>query len=167
MYVAITRAKTELYISRAHERYTFGNYSANPKSRFIKEIPAEYLEVESNRGSAQSIFGGGAGGFSSFGNMFNNSEGTSSPSFSSGVSSPPYRGSERGYPTQPPLQGEGRKAGLKPKNSASSFATGNRVKHAQYGVGTIVTIDGAIASIAFSGLGIKKMNVEIAPIEKV
>ena len=61
MYVAITRAKTELYISRAHERYTFGNYSANPKSRFIKEIPPEYLEVESNRGSAQSIFGGGSG----------------------------------------------------------------------------------------------------------
>ncbi|MBC7504044.1 hypothetical protein H7169_03660, partial [Candidatus Gracilibacteria bacterium] len=59
------------------------------------------------------------------------------------------------------------KVGLKPKNSASTFAMGDRVKHAQYGVGTIVTIDGAIASIAFSGLGIKKMNVEIAPIEKV
>jgi DNA helicase II / ATP-dependent DNA helicase PcrA len=70
MYVAITRAKTELYISRAHERYTFGNYSANPKSRFIKEIPAEYLEVESNRGSAQSIFGSGAGGFSTFQSSF-------------------------------------------------------------------------------------------------
>lgn len=74
MYVAITRAKHQLYISRAHERYTFGNYSANPKSRFIKEIPVEFLEVENNRGSAQSIFGGGANGFSSFGNMFNNSE---------------------------------------------------------------------------------------------
>jgi DNA helicase-2/ATP-dependent DNA helicase PcrA len=59
MYVAITRAKNQLYISRAHERYTFGNYSANPKSRFIKEIPIEYLEVETNRGSAQSIFGNG------------------------------------------------------------------------------------------------------------
>ena len=79
MYVAITRAKTELYISRAHERYTFGNYSANPKSRFIKEIPVEYLEVESNRGSAQSIFGTGNNGFSSFGNMFNNSESTTLP----------------------------------------------------------------------------------------
>ena len=65
MYVAITRAKKQLYISRAYERYTFGNYSANPKSRFIKEIPPEYLELETNRGSAQSIFGSGAGGFSS------------------------------------------------------------------------------------------------------
>jgi DNA helicase-2/ATP-dependent DNA helicase PcrA len=59
MYVAITRAKEMLYITRAAERYTFGNYSANPKSRFIKEIPDEYLEQVERRGNAQSIFGGG------------------------------------------------------------------------------------------------------------
>jgi hypothetical protein len=28
-------------------------------------------------------------------------------------------------------------------------------------------ISGAIADIAFAGVGIKKMNVEIAPIEKI
>jgi DNA helicase-2/ATP-dependent DNA helicase PcrA len=44
MYVAITRAKELLYISRAYERYTFGNFSANPKSRFIGEIPSEFLK---------------------------------------------------------------------------------------------------------------------------
>ena len=166
MYVAITRAKTELYISRAHERYTFGNYSANPKSRFIKEIPAEYLEVESNRGSAQSIFGGGSGGFSSFGNMFNNSESTGNPLEKGGQGGLGFQKNQSSvrHETGGQLDSRGAK---KSKNSASSFATGNRVKHAQYGVGTIVTIDGAIASIAFSGLGIKKMNVEIAPIEKV
>lgn len=58
MYVALTRAKHQLYISRAHERYTFGNYSANPKSRFVKEIPTEYIHIEEKRGTAQSIFGG-------------------------------------------------------------------------------------------------------------
>jgi DNA helicase II / ATP-dependent DNA helicase PcrA len=66
MYVAITRAKTHLYISRAHERYTFGNYSANPKSRFVKEIPSEYLHAEERKESGQSIFGSGAWGFSNF-----------------------------------------------------------------------------------------------------
>lgn len=59
MYVAITRAKKTLYMSRAHERYTFGNYSANPKSRFVKEIPESYIHISENRGSAQSIFGSG------------------------------------------------------------------------------------------------------------
>lgn len=153
MYVAITRAKTELYISRAHERYTFGNYSANPKSRFIKEIPVEYLEVESNRGTAQSIFGNGNNGFSSFGNMFNNSESTSS--------SPKFGNIWTAFWSQI-------KSGISnKKHTAGDFSTGDRIKHAQYGTGTIISIEWAIASIAFSGLGIKKMNVEIAPIEKV
>jgi len=44
MYVAMTRAKKHLYISRASERFTFGSYSANPPSRFIREIPDEFVE---------------------------------------------------------------------------------------------------------------------------
>jgi DNA helicase-2/ATP-dependent DNA helicase PcrA len=44
MYVAMTRAKKELYISRASERFYFGNYVRNPISRFIKEIPKESIE---------------------------------------------------------------------------------------------------------------------------
>jgi len=44
MYVAMTRARDELYISRAKERLYFGDYVRNPESRFIGEIPAEYLE---------------------------------------------------------------------------------------------------------------------------
>ena len=72
MYVAITRAKNELYISRAHERYTFGNYSANPKSRFTKEIPEEYVHSDTPTRNSQSIFGSGKDGFSSFGNLFQN-----------------------------------------------------------------------------------------------
>lgn len=70
MYVAITRAKEQLYISRSNERYTFGNYSANPKSRFVKEIET-HIHTETNRGSAQSIFGSGsASGFSTFSSAF-------------------------------------------------------------------------------------------------
>ena len=153
MYVAITRAKTELYITRAHERYTFGNYSANPKSRFIKEIPAEYLEVESDRGSAQSIFGGGANGFSSLGNMFGTTSQESNSTKPAGNWTPFGNKS---------AAGTGNK-----KHSAADFSSGQRIKHAQYGIGTIISIRDAIADIAFSGLGIKKMNVEIAPIEKI
>jgi|GEM_PF-5806549 len=87
MYVAITRAKEKLYISRAHERYTFGNYSTNPKSRFLKEIPEEYLHTESNRGSARSIFGNGGDGFSSFGNMFSGTSNEIKPQIKSSPAS--------------------------------------------------------------------------------
>ncbi len=44
MYVAMTRAKEELYISRALERFYFWDYVRNPESRFISEIPKEYIE---------------------------------------------------------------------------------------------------------------------------
>ncbi len=44
MYVAMTRARENLYISRAAERFHFWDYVRNPESRFISEIPAEYVE---------------------------------------------------------------------------------------------------------------------------
>jgi DNA helicase-2/ATP-dependent DNA helicase PcrA len=44
MYVAMTRARDELFISRAKERFVFGDYKNNPESRFMKEIPVETIE---------------------------------------------------------------------------------------------------------------------------
>lgn len=44
MYVAMTRAKKELYISRAGERFQYWNYVTNPPSRFISEINQDYIE---------------------------------------------------------------------------------------------------------------------------
>ena len=38
-YVAITRAREELYLYRARERMTYGRTQYNPESQFIKEIP--------------------------------------------------------------------------------------------------------------------------------
>ena len=43
-YVAITRAKKELFLLNAKRRTIFGMDSYNPPSRFIKEIDEEYLE---------------------------------------------------------------------------------------------------------------------------
>lgn len=43
-YVAITRAKKELYISHAASRLMFGRTQRNEPSRFLREIEPEYLE---------------------------------------------------------------------------------------------------------------------------
>lgn len=40
-YVAITRAREELYLFRARERMTYGRTQYNPESQFITEIPQE------------------------------------------------------------------------------------------------------------------------------
>ena len=46
MYVAITRAKDDLYLVNARRRTLFGNEQINPPSRFIKEINEELLETK-------------------------------------------------------------------------------------------------------------------------
>src|SRR5262249_19488695 len=43
-YVAITRAQTNLYISHAMKRRTFGEESGSEPSRFLNELPAELIE---------------------------------------------------------------------------------------------------------------------------
>jgi DNA helicase-2/ATP-dependent DNA helicase PcrA len=137
MYVAMTRAKHTLTITRARERYTFGNYSANPASRFLKEIPEEYIE---RKEIVVKNF---------FGNLGN----TSYPTFDT-----PSHDS-----TQKPVE----KKRSVTSNDPSSFSLGQRIRHVEFGMGTIVSISGPIAEIAFgAGKGIKKMHLGIAPIEK-
>ena len=46
MYVAITRAKKDLWIINAKKRLLYGQTNSNPPSRFIEEIDNKYLELE-------------------------------------------------------------------------------------------------------------------------
>ena len=45
-YVAITRAKKNLWLLNAKRRMLFGNTQVNPASRFIEEIDTKYLDTE-------------------------------------------------------------------------------------------------------------------------
>jgi len=47
-YVAITRAKRELYISHAKERMLYKDITKFPISRFVGEIPAEFKDSDDN-----------------------------------------------------------------------------------------------------------------------
>ena len=51
-YVAITRAKRQLYLLCAKQRMLFGRTTANRASRFIDEIPEEHIEKSIPRGYA-------------------------------------------------------------------------------------------------------------------
>ncbi|MCM2676907.1 DNA helicase PcrA [Alkalicoccobacillus plakortidis] len=44
-YVGITRAEKQLFMTNARTRTIFGRTNANPPSRFLKEIPEEFVEV--------------------------------------------------------------------------------------------------------------------------
>jgi DNA helicase-2/ATP-dependent DNA helicase PcrA len=51
-YVAMTRAMERLYITNARTRMIFGDYSANIASRFLTELPDDYLENMSKNQSS-------------------------------------------------------------------------------------------------------------------
>jgi DNA helicase-2/ATP-dependent DNA helicase PcrA len=62
MYVAMTRAKKELYLSRASERFQYGDYIRNPASRFLKEISPDFLqEYDMSNLMPKSFFGNSFG----------------------------------------------------------------------------------------------------------
>ena len=61
-YVGITRAKLACTISSAESRYKFGDFNFNLESRFIKEIPKQFVEdltpsgLQSSNAISQSTF---------------------------------------------------------------------------------------------------------------
>ena len=66
MYVAITRAKKELSLSYAKNRYVFGSSQSQTPSRFIQELPQDQIEIEGN------LQNNNVTSFSNFRNNFDN-----------------------------------------------------------------------------------------------
>lgn len=48
----------------------------------------------------------------------------------------------------------------------NNFSLGDRVEHKKFGIGTIVSLTGDVAQIAFWN-GIKSLNIRIAPLTKI
>lgn len=53
-YVVITRARKKLWISYANTRYKFGSLIQNEPSRFIDELPEQYLDKTYSGGGTRS-----------------------------------------------------------------------------------------------------------------
>ncbi len=49
-YVAITRAKRKVFLTRALRRHLFGSVQANPPSRFLRELPRELVDEYEKEG---------------------------------------------------------------------------------------------------------------------
>ena len=57
-YVGMTRARERLYMTSTFSRTLFGNTTYNKASRFIKEIPAEFIEAQEKPEKKQDSFTG-------------------------------------------------------------------------------------------------------------
>lgn len=171
-YVVVTRAKSKLWISFAHNRYRFGNLVSNEPSRFIQEIPATYLDTQfaNNVGSRGS---------------FPSAQTTTKAGFNRNTVNSV---SNTGNYTRPGTANKD-KAGTKPVanlSKASSFVhipnpnfqaddpldmeAGMRVEHMKFGYGTIQKMEGNInnrmATIKFDHVdGDKKIMLQYAKLQ--
>ena len=178
-YVAITRARERLYLTRAAVRSAWGTPQEMPPSRFLDDIPAELLDVrraatsgERMRASYGGSYGSGSYGSGSYGRS-RRSEGrdpwgdTDTGAFGSG------RG---GSSAQPAGVRKVTRMGVAPAAKPAedkpvlSLKVGDRIKHATLGSGTVTGIEGegprTVARIRF-GLGEKRLLVRMAPMEKI
>lgn len=154
-YVGITRARERLYLTRSSMRSAWGTPSYNPPSRFLEEIPAEYLQWK-RTGAAQKPAGPvrGSGYGSSSGKA---TFGTSPEAF---LSSSRTKSGPSGFAT--------RRAADKP---VIALAVGDRVTHDQFGLGTVMEVRGAgadaQATIDFGDAKPKRLLLRYAPVQKL
>ena len=166
-YVAITRARERLVLTRAAGRMSFGAPVQNLPSRFLAELPEELLSLQGvgsdgfsgtsgwdKRGDRRGIGGHGLtpsqrydGGLS-FGQggerVSGKSEGGSAGVYSDAVS---YGG---GMP-----------------KAKDRFVPGDTVNHKMWGRGKVTDVTGDSLTINFESKGLKKLMIGFAPIVKI
>ncbi|MBW5486310.1 ATP-dependent DNA helicase [Streptomyces bambusae] len=156
-YVGITRARERLYLTRSAMRSAWGTPSYNPPSRFLEEIPDQYLRWK--RTGAQKPAGPmrGIGGGSGSGGSGRASFGTSPEAF---LSSARTRSGPSGFATRRATE-----------KQVVALAVGDRVTHDQFGLGTVTEVKGsgadAQATIDFGDAKPKRLLLRYAPVQKL
>ncbi|AJY75236.1 DNA helicase PcrA [Paenibacillus beijingensis] len=181
-YVGITRAEQRLFMTCARMRTLFGRTNSNPPSRFLDEIP-ESLKAGAVSGGR---FGAGrygaaapaAGGFGYRGGSAAGARSSAPQGFGAGARSRPGAGGAAGAAAggsgvrvSTPLNAARAAAGAA-GDAPRSFAAGDKVAHAKWGSGVIVSVKGTgndtELQIAFPApVGLKRLLASFAPLEKV
>ncbi len=157
MYVAVTRAKERLYLTRAQSRYMYGGREYMTQSRFLKEAQSVLYPERVNFSTEKQdkFYGGSIYRDSSYENLSAGSyDGGSASGYSSAYAKTMLKGSK-------PV----------PNNKAniSEYKPGCKVKHVKFGDGTVILVkgqgDNIIVDVAFKGVGVKSLSAKFAPME--
>ena len=173
-YVALTRAKENLYITCAHQRMLFGHTVSNHISRFVEEIPDDYLEKTGRAFPSKEEREKGGRWSDAEGQENTNHFGSRRSSYGSagGYS----RSRRRRYDDGKPLGGgisishqvkpTGQQAVKESFNLLSQFKKGDMVQHAAFGQGMITSIlpmgGDALIEVAFDDVGTKRLMLKAA-----
>ena len=174
-YVAVTRAKQKLWITYANARYRFGSLVQNEPSRFLDEMPEEFLD--------KSYAGGGAKnqGFGNMGTAFERmNRGFASGGYSDTAQAekkygaPPVKKEKPSVLAQiPPVQKVVQHIPTAnfEASDTSVLQQGHKVEHQKFGFGTVVKVEGSahnpVATINFEHNGEKKIMLNYAKLRIV
>ena len=173
MYVAITRAKERLFLTRSKSRYLYGRREQTMRSEFVEELKNE-LGIEEPRARYSGDFGNyGYGGYNRGYNSFNRGYGA--------YNSAPRKigtASEGAFPSfggggKPPVRfgniGTKAPAPAPVAKNTSAYQEGVRVRHARFGDGVIIASRGTeknlIVTVHFDKVGNKDLAAALAPLE--
>nr|WP_294903063.1 UvrD-helicase domain-containing protein [uncultured Lacibacter sp.] len=174
-YVVITRAKKKLWITYANTRYKFGQIVQNEPSRFLDELPEQYVDKSFAGGglrnqSSGSSFGSGSafdrmkGGF---GNRSSEYDDVAKAEKRYGA--PPKASTAKpSYATPParPQTVEHKPAADFVASDTSNLEVGNKVEHQKFGFGEVIKMEGSahnpIATVKFELNGEKKIMLNYA-----
>lgn len=164
-YVVITRAKKQLWITYANTRYKFGSLVQNEPSRFINELPEQYLDRSFSGGGARNQQGTFFGGSSAYERMH---RGFDSPAQAERRYGPPNKPATPSYVTPKP---SAKTVEHIPSpdfvaSDTTSLEAGQRVEHQKFGFGEVIKLEGSahnpIATVKFDLNGEKKIMLNYA-----
>ena len=157
-YVGITRAERKLYLTNAQSRMMYGRPVQYEPSRFLEEIPSQYIEEQKFKPMNEFGFG------KSY-TSFNHTRSNNDYSFGGGGTIFGRNTLNDKVKTTKPAKNV-----VRPDMSIK-WKVGDKAKHAKWGIGTIVSVKGTgeevELKIAFQGQGIKALMQKYAPISKV
>ena len=173
-YVAITRARERLYLTRAAVRSAWGTPQEMPPSRFLDDIPAELLDVRRAATSGERIRASYGGSYGS--GSYGRSRGSDGRDPWGDADTGAFGSGRGGASAQPAGVRKVTRMGVAPAAAATedkpvlALKVGDRVKHATLGAGTVTGVEGegprTVARIRF-GMGEKRLLVRMAPMEKI
>ena len=172
-YVGITRAMKELTLTAVKQRMVRGDVQFNAVSRFIAEIPDQYMETGSIRQGRYDSGAGSARAAESYGGKRNPGE-VSAPSWGrqpqGGRSSDKALEAARAHRNlrSKPIETKQFKV---TKADSLDYTVGDRVSHVKFGEGTVLDItDGGRdyeVKVDFDKAGVKKMFASFAKLKKI
>ena len=173
-YVAITRARERLYLTRAAVRSAWGTPQEMPPSRFLDDIPAELLDVRRAATSGERIRASYGGSYGS--GTYGRSRGSDGRDPWGDTDTGAFGSGRGGASAQPAGVRKVTRMGVAPAAAATedkpvlALKVGDRVKHATLGAGTVTGVEGegprTVARIRF-GMAEKRLLVRMAPMEKM